>query len=91
MGSGSAPCTIMAPSQFIQLYGGELPAQYGTIFIHGYSRPGSFSGDTYYWLMNVSQEFYIGHQVNGETSITWERLLGTNNVKYSNGVLDFYL
>lgn len=77
---------------FEQKYGADcVPCHYGMIIIFGYSRPGSWGGDTYYFIVNTSGESYNGYQIRNATNITWTRNLNSANVKYSNGVLDFYL
>ena len=76
-------CVMMSPSQFINAYGGTLPAAYGMIMIYGYSRPNNFQGDTYYFMIDSSHQIYNGYQVNGATTITWERKLGIGDFTVS--------
>ena len=80
---GTDPCVMMSPSQFINSYGGTLPTAYGMIMIYGYSRPNNFQGDTYYFMIDASHQIYNGYQINGDTTITWERKLGIGDFTVS--------
>lgn len=80
-------CIMMSPSQFISTYGGTLPSSYGVVIIYGYSRPNNFQGDTYYLIVDSATRVYNGHQLNGATTITWQKQMGASDFSYSNGTL----
>lgn len=76
-------CVMMSPSQFINAYGGTLPTQYGMMIIYGYSRPNNFQGDTYYLIVDSVTRVYNGHQLNGATTITWQKQMGASDFSVS--------
>ena len=79
---------VMCVSTFEQTYGSDsTPCSYGMIIIHGYSRPNLWNGDTYYIATNFSGVLYNGTQVNGATSITWNKNLSTANFSLSGTTL----
>lgn len=79
---------IMDVSTFEQTYGSDsTPCSYGMIIIHGYSRPNLWNSDTYYIATNFSGVSYNGTQVNGATSITWNKNISAANFSFSGNTL----
>mgnify|MGYP006315748977 FL=1 len=81
----------IAANTFAARYGSSyLPSGssgYGDIIINGYSRPGNYYGDTYYWHCDSSGHSFNGYQINGDTTINWFKHMSTANFSLSGTTL----
>ena len=86
--TASSQTHTMGVYAFEQTYGtGSAPCDYGMVIIHGYSRPNSWVSDTYYFIVNHEGASYNGWQINGSTSITWEKNINASNFSLSGTTL----